>query len=242
MLATLDDVQQRFNVKTDRVSLGGFSGGGIGTWIFGPRYPDRFSALVPRAGIPPKAEEIVKNLNGLPIFVIHGDRDGTIPVANSRSIVKELGRLGIPHRYEERHGGHEVFSELNDEVLGWLARKRRTLRSSFRYHGPVDGRPRIIHWVQVEGRGTVTVTANVQARRKLVLKLETTGHVDRLVLWVTRKLVDMGRRNVDVVINGRAMGFPLAESVAAVLDGYAITRDLRRVFTARVVVDGSRIR
>ena len=241
LLATYRDVQQRFNVRTDQVSLGGFSGGGIGTWIYGPRYPDLFGALVPRAGIPPSADELVENLNGLPIFVVHGTNDGTIPVSNSRRVVKKLQELGIQHVYRERPGGHEFFSDLNTEVVRWLKGKRRPLRAEFRYFGPIGGAPRIIHWLQLEGSGTVTVTAKLERRGRATIRLDHPERVKKLTVHLMRSRFDMGRRHIDVVVNGKAFGFSVRESVDAVLRSYGITRDLRRVFTASVTIDGSRL-
>ena len=241
VLSTYKDVQQRFNVRTDRVSLGGFSGGGIGSWIFGPRYPDLFSALVPRAGIPPRADEVIQNLNGLPLYLIHGTGDGTIAVKHSRRVAEQLRRLKLNHVYKERTGGHEFFGALNNDVLTWLKKQRRKLRTRFRYHGPIGGAPRIIHWLQLEGSGTVTVRGRILKRRRVVIELDHPERVRKLTVHLGRKIFDMNRRHVDVVINGKAFGFPLRERGTAVLDSYDITRDLRRVFTGSVSVRITRL-
>lgn len=234
MVATYKDVQQRFNVQTDRVSLGGFSGGGIGTWIMGPEYPDLFAALVPRAGIPPRADEVIANLNGLPIYVVHGTGDPTIPVENSRRAAATLERLKIEHVYKEEPGGHEFFGKLNNPILDWLAKKKRTLRANFAYRGRLGSARRIVHWVELAGTGVITVEARIEKRRRAVLRWTGDGHVTRVVLHLSRKLVDLKRGSIEVVVNGKSRVFPLRESAAEVLDSYDITRDLRRVYTVRI--------
>ncbi len=234
VLATYRDVQQRFNVQTDRVSLGGFSGGGIGTWLLGPEYPDLFAALVPRAGIPPRADDVIANLNGLPIYVVHGKGDPTIPVENSRRAAEALKRLGIEHIYREEAGGHEFFGRLNHPILDWLVKKKRQLRARFEYRGRLGDARRIVHWLELGGTGVVTVEARIEKRRRAVVRWTGEGKVTRVVLHLSRKLVDLRRGSIEVVVNGKRRAFPLRESAAEVLDSYDITRDLRRVYTVRI--------
>ena len=236
VIATYKDVQQRFNIATDRVSLGGFSGGGIGTWLIGPEYPDLFAALVARAGIPPRADEVIANLNGLPIYVVHGKGDPTIDVSNSRRAVEALDRLKIEHVYKEMAGSHEFFGKLNDPILDWLATKKRKLRPSFRYRGRLGGERRIVHWLELVGSGVVTVNARIEKRRKIVISLDDSSTVKRVVLHLSRKLVDLRRRQIEVAVGKRRYTLPIKETVAEVLDSYDITRDLRRVYTVRLEI------
>jgi hypothetical protein len=241
LLATYKDVQQRFNVLTTRVSLGGFSGGGIGTWLFGPRYPDLFSAIVARAGIPPRSDRVIRNLNGLPIYFVHGKRDPTIAVKHSRRIAKQLRRLKIDHIYREMTGAHEFFRVLNRPILRWLSTKRRRLKGHFRYHGRLGKKARIIHWLHVEGSGTHTIEGRIVGRRSVVINIDRPERIKRINIYLGRKNFDMARRRVNVTVNGRHFTFPVREKVTAILDSYDITRDLRRVFTARVSIDGRKL-
>lgn len=242
VIATYKDVQRRMNVRTDRVSLGGFSGGGIGTWIIGPKYPDLFSAIIPRAGIPPRADEAIANLNGLSVYLVHGIGDATIPVKHSRTAVRALERHKIDHTYRERRGGHEFFGRLNNDILRWLKKRKRRNRKHFTYSGRLGGEPRIIHWVQLTGRGKVTVSGRISRRRRIQLTIDHPERLSQIDLWLSRRMVDMRRRQIDVVINGRPFGYRLRETTAAALDSYEITRDLRRVYTARVTVSKKTLR
>ncbi len=236
VLATYKDIQRHMNVRTDKVSLGGFSGGGIGTWMIGPKYPDLFSAIIPRAGIPPRAEDIISNLNGLSVYLVHGERDQTIPVKHSRRVVKSLEKLKIDHVYREKKGGHEFFSRLNKDALRWLRKKRRRIQRTFKYAGRLDTFPRIIHWLQLTGRGQIRVEGRITRRGRIVIDIDHLERLTQLDIWLSRRLVNMRRRQADVILNGRSLGYRLRETSAAVLDSYEITRDLRRVFTGRITV------
>jgi pimeloyl-ACP methyl ester carboxylesterase len=242
LLATYKDVQQHFNVKTTRISLGGFSGGGIGTWLYGPRYPDLFSAIVARAGIPPLSSKVIKNLNGMPIYFVHGRNDPTIPVKHSRRIAKQLRQLKIDHIYKEMTGVHEFFRKLSKPILRWLSKKRRRLKARFRYHGRLGRTPRIIHWLHVEGSGKHTINGRIVRRRSVIINIDHPEKIKAINIYLSRKNFDVNRRRVNVTINGRHFTFPVRENAAAILDSYDITRDLRRVFTAKITVAGKRLR
>ena len=237
LIATYKDVQQRYNVATHRVTLGGFSGGGIGTWMMGPEYPDFFAALGPRAGIPPRADEVMANLNGLPVYLVHGRGDPTIPVSNSRRAAEVMKRLGVEHIYREEAGGHEFFGRLNTAIVRWLLTKSRPSRRAFRYRGRLGGERRIVHFLELRGTGVVTVNARIEKRRRVVLSFDPPGVATEVRLHLNRKLVDMARKNVVVEIKGRGTRtYPLKETVAEVLDSYDVTRDLRRVYPAGVTI------
>jgi hypothetical protein len=111
---------------------------------------------------------------------------------------------------------------------------------SFRYHGRLGKTPRLIHWLHIEGAGTHTFTGRIKAGR-VIIHIDHPERIKRIHVYLKRNIFDMRRRHVDVIVNGKAFGFPLRERVGAVLDSYEITRDLRRVFTARVTVEGKRL-
>jgi dienelactone hydrolase len=115
-LEVLEDARKRYRVDESRVYLTGHSMGGHGTWHFAATYPDRWAAAAPSAGwvslwtypgepLDPAAElaepfrasaspshtlGLVENLRGLPVFVIHGDRDDNVPIAQARLMEDSL--------------------------------------------------------------------------------------------------------------------------------------------------------
>ncbi|MFT5430147.1 MAG: hypothetical protein ACI9OJ_000820, partial [Myxococcota bacterium] len=182
------------------------------------------------------AEDVIRNLNGLPMYLIHGKRDSVIDVKHTRRLAAELKKLKIDHVYKEMGGGHEFFSKLNTSVVKWLKSKRRKLRRTFRYFGPIGGPARIIHWLQLTGSGRVTVTGRIIKRRRIIINIDKPERLSKLTIHLHRKVFDVNRRAVDVVINGKAFHFRVRETAEAVLDSYDITRDLRRVFTAKLTL------
>ena len=134
VMRVLADVRRAYHVDPDRITLTGLSMGGGGTWQIGLRHPELFAALAPVCAIsdyrrmirpgdaalydlarldalsPPA---IAENAAHLQVFIFHGDKDPTVPVADSRRMVERfraLGWLGKNVRYTEFPGvGHAAW-------------------------------------------------------------------------------------------------------------------------------------
>lgn len=234
VLDVLADVHERFNVQSDHVSVGGGSNGGTGTWHMAAKYPWMWAAVVPRAGVKLRKEPYVDNLDHIPAFVIHGARDGQIHVSNSKWMVEELRRRRADVTYVEVDGGgHKFFGELlNPRVIRWVSpKKRKRLPRSFSWVNPRGALPSVIYWVSVEGVGSVK--ARIQGQ---VITVDTDRRPKRLRVWLPRGLVD-ARKPIRVVLNGKtAFRGKARDSARTALESFALTGDLRRVFTAAVDV------
>ena len=84
--AVLDDVFTRFPVDKNRVYLAGHSNGGMLAYLFAARKPERLSGLaVVSASIGSREskkgvwQRIAQPESGLPLLVIHGQNDETVP-------------------------------------------------------------------------------------------------------------------------------------------------------------------
>ena len=107
-----DMARKEFNIDEDRVYLMGHSMGGSGVYYLANQHPDRWAALaalsasnfgVPNpAEMPPDAGEKIRHI---PIIVMHGDKDETVPVERSRAAVARIKKLGMEHVYIEVPGG-----------------------------------------------------------------------------------------------------------------------------------------
>jgi poly(3-hydroxybutyrate) depolymerase len=87
-LAVLDFALANYDVDPSRVLVSGFSMGGVGTWHFAARYPDRFMA-----GIPVSATRPASALPTIPIWALHSTDDEVFPFANAqRAIAPVLAR------------------------------------------------------------------------------------------------------------------------------------------------------
>ncbi len=152
VLRCLDEAQKRLDIDADRVYLSGESMGGNGTWLVASRNPQVFAAAAPVYGgwdyrinqngynyTNPQAtrpmERFVQEahasfagaegLRNVPLYVLHGDQDAAVPVAQSRHGVQLLQRWGYDVRYREIPGlGHEDL-RARDEIAAWLLTHRR---------------------------------------------------------------------------------------------------------------------
>jgi pimeloyl-ACP methyl ester carboxylesterase len=128
VMRVIADVRRAYDIDPDRISLTGMSMGGDGTWQIGLRHPELFAALAPVCAVA-NYRRIVKpadaglydldaldrqsppalaaNAARMQVFFFHGDKDTTVPVADSRKMVerfRQLGMLGKNVRYTEYPG------------------------------------------------------------------------------------------------------------------------------------------
>ena len=124
--ALLDDVSATYRVDPDRVYLTGLSMGGFGTWALAAAHPERFAAIAPicGGGDTKKADR----LKDLPIWVFHGAKDPTVPLAQSESMVKAIKEAGGDAKltvYPD--AGHDSWTVTydNPEFYDWLLGHKR---------------------------------------------------------------------------------------------------------------------
>ncbi len=147
--SVLAEVRRRYNVDTDRVSIGGASSGGFGVWHNASKYPWVWRAAVPRCAATPKDPETLQNFGSLPTFLLHGRRDGRISVQNSRTSHALLADAGGDTTYAEEPGfGHSFMRPRNLDVLEWIGGKQRDIAHEFEYRTVLRGTaPARVHWL-----------------------------------------------------------------------------------------------
>jgi predicted peptidase len=148
-LAALERTHREFAIDPDRVYLTGLSMGGNGAWYLAYHDPDRFAALLivcgfvdeftgPTSGVhypaivqPPVSDPftaIARRLAQVPIWMVHGDADPTVPVEVSRRMASALKERGSDVQYTELPGvDHNAWDPAYDraEIAEWLFRQRR---------------------------------------------------------------------------------------------------------------------
>lgn len=151
-MAALDQTLAELRTDSDRVYLTGLSLGGNGTWNLAYKYPDRFAAIAPICGFVhpfsrlPGSRAIVpgdtgaavftalaRRIGRLPTWIIHGEIDPVVPVAESRRAAEALKAAGGDVRYTEiLGGGHEIWDETygSAQFREWLFAQRRGRSSS----------------------------------------------------------------------------------------------------------------
>lgn len=148
-LEVLDLAKQRLETDPSRTYLTGHSMGGHGTWQLGAHFPSQFAAIAPSAGwisfasygggavfvnpnpvekllaramSPSNTLELKYNYAQQGIYVLHGDADDNVPVAQARTMRKELEGFHKDLRWHEQPGaGHwwENSPERGAECVDW---------------------------------------------------------------------------------------------------------------------------
>ena len=142
----LEQTCRSWAIDRQRLLLCGVSSGATAAWRLAAQQPERFAAVLvvggmvaPTAAIP--ADQTVaptevadphhwlaERLDGLPVWIHHGDSDPLFPVQDARLIAAALRRQGSAVRYSELPGfGHNVWDVAfySEAVLRWLLSQRR---------------------------------------------------------------------------------------------------------------------
>lgn len=118
VMHVVDRVMARLRIDPRQVHLWGHSMGGGGTYHLAAKYPDRWAGLAVAAPAPPPTREQVARFRHLPILLLHGDDDGTVPVQGTRATVQLLKELGVRHEYVEIPGGdHSRFIARDRDMV-----------------------------------------------------------------------------------------------------------------------------
>jgi len=145
-LLALRQTMAEFRTDSDRVYLTGLSMGGHGVWYLAYRHPDLFAAIAPICGwitelagfrgsvpvVPPDSGSpvpaLARHLRSVPIWIFHGEMDGTVPVAMSEEPAVALRRIGGKVRFTEYLGlDHNSWDATygSREFVDWLFTQRR---------------------------------------------------------------------------------------------------------------------
>lgn len=115
----IDELCAKYHIDTDRLYISGQSMGGYGAWDMIMRYPDKFAAAVINCGAAdPSKAELIKDM---PIMVLHGSADPTVPVSGSRDMVNALKSLGSDVMYYEyENNDHYIQRRMFENPSMWL--------------------------------------------------------------------------------------------------------------------------
>jgi predicted esterase len=233
VLEALVDLESRYRVDRGRIYLVGHSMGGTGALNLAVHYPDLWAGALALAGnaddrawaarwdwdrrpaqafddlrdfmrSTTSATTFAENLAHVPVSIVHGTGDETVPVEHARLMVERLRALDSPHNYLELVGhGHGRFPEDFEPVeLGRLAARAavadpRTvrLRCAKLRHGKA-------YWVRVDRIAGPLLVADVEARiegpGQVVVR---TANALGITLTLAQPIIEQ-RRPVAVRIDG----------------------------------------
>lgn len=225
-LETLADASKHFNHDPQRVYLSGHSMGGHGAWHLATTLPERFAAVGPSAGwmsfwsygggnyaddttaigsllnratTPSRTRLLSRNLRQHGVYILHGDADDNVPVAQARLMREHLAAFHEDLHYHEQPGaGHwwGTPEEPGAECLDWapmfdLFSRRRIPRSAeLRDIEFVTANPGVsatCHWLTILAQNTALAPSSATVRfDPLSRRLSgTTTNVARMAFDVT---------------------------------------------------------
>jgi len=142
-LEVLDEAKKRFPHDPESIHLTGHSMGGHGTWAVGTLYPDLFASIAPSAGwisfwsyaggyrprnaTPVEAELLqamspsdtlarVENTLEEKVYILHGDKDDNVPVAQAREMKRVLTSIHAAFEYHDEPGAGHWWG---DQCVDW---------------------------------------------------------------------------------------------------------------------------
>ncbi len=128
VIDTLNAMKRDYSIDDDRVYLMGHSMGGYGSWSVAVNHPDLFAAIGPiSGGGQPFVMMGLKKIAQVPWIVIHGDKDPTVSVEESRKMVKAGKELGIEIKYIEVPGGNhtDIAVPAFKDIFDWFDAHKR---------------------------------------------------------------------------------------------------------------------
>lgn len=121
LCAFLDYICEELPIDQNRIYLTGLSMGGTGTWMLAMADPRRFAAIAPICG-----SGICWNggiIKHIPIMMYHGDQDDIVPITESITMLKAMGRSGGNAELKICYGyGHNAWDAAyaGDELMNWF--------------------------------------------------------------------------------------------------------------------------
>jgi predicted peptidase len=113
-------------IDPKRIYITGLSMGGYGTWDAIQRRPELFAAAVPICG---GGDPILaKQIQVVPIWAFHGDKDEAVKVERSRQMIEALKDVGAEPKYTEYKGvGHDSWTKTYKDpaVYEWMFAQRK---------------------------------------------------------------------------------------------------------------------
>ncbi len=285
-IEVLEEAARLFGTDPARTYLTGHSMGGHGTWQVGATLPDLWAAIGPSAGwrsfssyggapvpaqptpveemllraaSPGETVELARNFLHYGVYILHGERDDNVPVAQARFMRELLAGFHPDFSYYERPGaGHWWGDECVDwgplfAFLRWHVRPDDAAVDRIEFSTADPGISARSHWVTLlaqehplrysrvridreeSGRGFKGTTENV---RRLSLELPGLAPRDsvRVELDGTRLVLPAAGRGDRLFLERNDQGWRSTGAPDPALKGPARSGGFKDAFSNRVVL------
>lgn len=122
-MGIVDSICCEYSVDQRKIYFTGLCFGANGTWDALFRFPQKFAAGIPVAGIGPSV--LASKIPDVPIWLFNSDTDSTAPVSQSRAMVEALKKAGNTKvRYTEyknySHIETTIAAYWNNDLFPWM--------------------------------------------------------------------------------------------------------------------------
>jgi len=117
VLYVTDLVAKEYNADPQRIYLMGNSSGGSAVWAYAAKYPRRWTAISPSAAPLEDADFPYERLKGVPVLVVHGDKDTVMVFDASKAMVDHAKAKGVDITWLPVTGGAHVDAWAQPDVI-----------------------------------------------------------------------------------------------------------------------------
>ena len=124
ILATIEEVKEKYAINNERIIIGGFSQGAIMSYKLGLLYPALFSGIMVHSGRLPVEYTLLSDINeykDLNVLIIHGKKDGVLSTKWSLQGKKLFEDINATIEYLEIDAGHSMNSASIEKIIEWIA-------------------------------------------------------------------------------------------------------------------------
>jgi poly(3-hydroxybutyrate) depolymerase len=231
VMETIDAVARRWNVDRSRVCLVGHSAGGVGSFMTGVPWCDRFAGIAPFVcGIEHGAR--LKNAFNFAVYHVLGKKDNEFFLSTGRKNSEALKEAGGPLQVVEKDGGHDVYPDECEKSLAWLAARPRAFWSKDVRWTPDTARASGgFYWIDpAAARPLKAFTAKVSGNE---IRIEGGGAAE---IVLSDALVDLDTPLVVVVDGETVFEGSVARTMRVALEWVDGRRDFSAVPVARVAL------
>ncbi len=191
----LEEVQQRYNVDPDRVSLTGLSMGGTGSFEIGLHHPGVFSAVAP-VGSAYSFPWLASNGQHTPFWCVGGEHDRDYVKNGGKKAAEKMIELGYPTRLDvlKTREHADFLPDFFDQVVEWLVEyrvERHPNQYTFTADMPMFGEA---YWTAIDAFAQPERVATVRVRLVDAARISLqTVNVEEAAVLPDTELVDLSR-------------------------------------------------
>ncbi len=120
----LKEVTTKYKTPKGQIILGGFSQGGMVTYLWGLKNPNTFCGLASLSSkmiLPDYIETNLTENRSQKIFISHGSNDSIVPINEGIDAAEKLKMFGYEPDYHEYQIGHEINNDVLYDLSNWIS-------------------------------------------------------------------------------------------------------------------------